>query len=76
MLHPTDGPLCDRHDLVMLDLDGVVYVGGEAVPGAPEHLARVRDRRVRCAFVTNNASRPPGVVAEHLVRIGRLRARA
>ncbi|GAA4693161.1 HAD-IIA family hydrolase [Nocardioides nanhaiensis] len=70
MLDPTDGPLCDRHDLVMLDLDGVVYVGGDAVPGAPEHLARVRGSGVRCAFVTNNASRPPAVVADHLTRLG------
>lgn len=70
MLEPTDGPLCDGHDLVMLDLDGVVYVGGEAVPGAPAHLAEVRAREVRCAFVTNNASRPPRVVADHLTRLG------
>lgn len=65
-----DTVLCERHDLVMLDLDGVVYVGGDAVPGAPEHLARIRERGVRCAFVTNNASRAPDVVAEHLRRLG------
>ena len=33
------------YDLAMLDLDGVVYVGGDAVPGAPEHLAAARDGR-------------------------------
>lgn len=70
MTDRLDTALCDRHDLVMLDLDGVVYVGGDAVPGAPEHLARVRERGVRCAFVTNNASRAPDVVAEHLARLG------
>ncbi|MBS46133.1 MAG: HAD family hydrolase [Nocardioides sp.] len=50
----------------MLDLDGVVYVGPDAVPGAAEHLAAVRDAGLRLAFVTNNASRPPATVAEHL----------
>ena len=39
------GRCATAYDLAMLDLDGVVYVGGEAVPGAPEHLADVRDGR-------------------------------
>ena len=54
----------------MLDLDGVVYIGGDAVPGAPEHLARGRGSGLRLAFVTNNASRPPATVAEHLTALG------
>ena len=70
MLGHSDHALSASHDLVMLDLDGVVYIGGEAVPGAPEHLARVREAGVRCAFVTNNASRAAATVAEHLVRLG------
>ena len=44
----------------MLDLDGVVYVGPDAVPGAPEHVAAARAAGMRVAFITNNASRPPG----------------
>ncbi|THI96324.1 HAD-IIA family hydrolase [Nocardioides sp.] len=54
----------------MLDLDGVVYVGREAVPGAAEHIAAVRSAGMRVAFITNNASRPPDEVAEHLTRLG------
>jgi HAD superfamily hydrolase (TIGR01450 family) len=54
----------------MFDLDGVVYVGDHAVPGAPEHLARVRGSGVHVAYVTNNASRPPAVVADKLTRLG------
>ncbi|MFB9312263.1 HAD-IIA family hydrolase [Nocardioides plantarum] len=54
----------------MLDLDGVVYVGPQAVPGAPEHLAAARDQGMGVAFITNNASRPPGAVAEHLGELG------
>jgi HAD superfamily hydrolase (TIGR01450 family) len=70
MLRSASRPLVDEHDLAMLDLDGVVYIGGVAVPGAPEHLAEVRRRGLRVAFVTNNASRTPAAVAAHLEDLG------
>lgn len=70
MLESSEGPLVHEHDLVMFDLDGVVYVGSEAVPGAPDRLARVRAAGAAVAFVTNNASRPPNAVVEKLARIG------
>jgi HAD superfamily hydrolase (TIGR01450 family) len=54
----------------MLDLDGVVYIGPRAVPDAPARLGDVRKAGMRLAFVTNNASRPPRVVAEHLAELG------
>jgi HAD superfamily hydrolase (TIGR01450 family) len=54
----------------MLDLDGVVYIGSDAVPGAPQHVAAARAAGMRVAFITNNASRPPGAVAEHLRALG------
>ena len=54
----------------MLDLDGVVYVGADAVPGAPAHVAAARAAGMRVAFITNNASRPPDAVAEHLRELG------
>lgn len=70
MLGSSDVPLQERHDLAMLDLDGVVYVGGDAVPGAPEHLRRARRAGLRLAFITNNAARPPERVSEHLTELG------
>ena len=60
----------DVHDAVLLDLDGVVYAGDTAVPGAPEALARLREEGTPLRFVTNNASRTPGQVAEKLVSVG------
>ncbi|KAA1416032.1 HAD-IIA family hydrolase [Nocardioides humilatus] len=54
----------------MLDLDGVVYIGGEAVAGAAAHLRATRDAGMRIAFITNNAARTPGEVAEHLSDLG------
>ena len=70
MLGSSDEALCSTYDLAMLDLDGVVYVGGAAVPGAPGRLSAVRDRGMRLAFITNNASRTPSQVAEHLQELG------
>ena len=60
----TGAPAVPRaYDVALLDLDGVVYVGPDAVPGAPEALAQARSRGMRLAFVTNNAARPPTAVA-------------
>ena len=70
MLGWSDQDLCDVHDLVMLDLDGVVYVGGAAVPGAAEAISSARQRGMRPAYVTNNASRTPDTVADHLTDLG------
>jgi len=63
-------PLVEAYDVAMFDLDGVVYIGSQAVPGAAQWLARVRESGVRVAFVTNNASRPPEEVAAHLRELG------
>lgn len=60
----------ETYDVALLDLDGVVYVGPSAVPGAVSHLAAARGLGMRLAYVTNNASRPPGAVAEHLRELG------
>ena len=62
--------LARRYDVALLDLDGVVYRGADPVPGAPQALAAARAAGMRLAFVTNNASRPPEAVADHLVELG------
>ena len=63
-------PLSAAYDVAVLDLDGVVYVGLDAVDGAPEALNRAQAGGMHLAFVTNNAARPPGVVGEHLRELG------
>ena len=47
-------PILDRYDQLILDLDGCVYVGDEATPGAVEAVAAVREAGKRVAFVTND----------------------
>jgi HAD superfamily hydrolase (TIGR01450 family) len=62
--------LVDGYDLVIFDLDGVVYLGTEPVPGAAAAVARLHERGTATAYVTNNASRGPGEVASLLASVG------
>ncbi|MEW1548882.1 HAD hydrolase-like protein [Streptomyces tsukubensis] len=62
--------LCTAYDTALLDLDGVVYAGGEAVVHAVPSLLAARDAGMRLAYVTNNALRPPDAVARHLTELG------
>ncbi|MGV9673536.1 HAD-IIA family hydrolase [Gordonia sp. NPDC003504] len=59
--------LTDVYDALLLDLDGTVFAGHRPVAGAVDTLRQV-DRTT--IFVTNNASRRPTEVAEHLVGMG------
>jgi glycerol-1-phosphatase len=51
------------YDVALLDLDGVVYIAGAAIPGAADALRTVAADGMRLAFVTNNAYRTPAAVA-------------
>ncbi|NHC47082.1 HAD-IIA family hydrolase [Motilibacter sp. K478] len=62
--------MAQAYDVALLDLDGVVYVGEHAVPRAPEALASASARGMRLAYVTNNASRTPLAVGDHLRSLG------
>jgi len=63
----TRASLRTHYDVLLLDLDGTVYRGAEAVPGAREALSEGAERLF---YVTNNASRRPGEVAKHLRELG------
>lgn len=64
---PVELPPPEAIAAIVCDLDGVVYRGAEAVPYAIEAL---RVASVPVCYATNNASRPPDVIAEHLSRLG------
>lgn len=70
MLGESKVALHTAHDLVVLDLDGVVYVGPDAVPGAAAAVVGAREAGAHVAFVTNNAARSPAAVASHLIALG------
>ncbi|MCW5251097.1 MULTISPECIES: HAD hydrolase-like protein [unclassified Streptomyces] len=62
--------LSRAYDTALLDLDGVVYAGGNAIAHAVESLAAARGDGMRLAYVTNNALRTPDAVAAHLTELG------
>ncbi|MGW7200933.1 HAD hydrolase-like protein [Streptomyces chryseus] len=62
--------LREAYDTALLDLDGVVYAGGVAVPHAVDALGVAREGGMHLAYVTNNALRTPDAVAEHLTELG------
>ncbi len=70
MLRGSDAPLQEAFDAALVDLDGVAYRGPHAIPTAPPALERARQAGMGIVFVTNNASREPGEVADHLTELG------
>ena len=63
-------PLADRFDGFLVDLDGVVWIGREPVPGSAEALRALLESGKRIVFVTNNPGKPPAAYAERLRELG------
>ena len=55
---------------VVLDLDGVLWLGDEPLPGAAEAVARFRAAGLAVGFMTNNSSLPVTGYVEKLARLG------
>jgi HAD superfamily hydrolase (TIGR01458 family) len=51
---------------ILLDVDGVLHVSGEAIPGAPRAVAELREAGHSLRFVTNNSTRPRAQLADEL----------
>ncbi len=62
--------LVEGYDTLLLDLDGVVYAGAEAIEHAVPALTSARRPGTALAFVTNNASRTPESIAAHIAELG------
>jgi HAD superfamily hydrolase (TIGR01450 family) len=65
----TEATPLDGVDLVLADLDGVIYTGRHALPHAVESINRAAES-IHVGYITNNASRTPTAVAEHLTSLG------
>ena len=63
------GSPLDGVDLLLADLDGVVYAGPHAIPFAVESINRAAES-MRVGYITNNASRTAASVAHHLSGLG------
>jgi glycerol-1-phosphatase len=59
-----------RFDGLIIDLDGVVWIGSTAVPGSVDALAELRARGTRLLFLTNNPRDSRAAYAARLTALG------
>jgi HAD superfamily hydrolase (TIGR01458 family) len=55
---------------ILLDIDGVLHVSGDPIPGAADAVAALRSDGHRLRFVTNNTTRARARLARELQAIG------
>ena len=63
-------PALARYDHVLLDLDGCLWVGDEAVDGAADAVAALREAGKGIAFLTNDVRHAPEEFVRKLWRLG------
>lgn len=59
-----------KRKAVLFDLDGVLYQGEQAVPGAAGAVAWFQERKIPHLFLTNTTSRPRSALVEKLAAMG------
>lgn len=55
---------------ILLDIDGVLHVSGEAIPGSVDAVAELRKSGHSLRFVTNNSTLPRAALADELRSLG------
>lgn len=60
----------EKYEGYLIDLDGTMYRGTECIQDAVDFVARLRKKGIPYLFVTNNSSKTPEKVAEHLKHFG------
>ncbi|MCW5952798.1 MAG: HAD-IIA family hydrolase [Propionibacteriaceae bacterium] len=70
MTDPQIPRLIDGYDAALFDLDGVIYLGPLAVPGAAETMAELAAANKAVMYVTNNAARAAETVVRQLQGLG------
>lgn len=63
-------PAAGRYDGLIVDLDGVVWLGGDPIDGAAATLARLRAGGTRVVFLTNDPQHSRATQARRLTEIG------
>lgn len=66
-------PLLASYDQAIVDLDGCVWIGPDAIPGSVEAIGALRDAGKRVAFATNNSRH---AVEEYVRRLWAIGVRA
>jgi 4-nitrophenyl phosphatase len=59
-----------QYKAYLLDLDGTLYRGSEPIPSAVRFVNRLQTLKIPYRLVTNNSTKTPQQVAEHLQTLG------
>lgn len=59
-----------KYDAYFIDLDGTLYHGDQIIPEAIDFMQELTKRNIPYLYVTNNSTKTPEQVAEHLRRLG------
>lgn len=68
--HRVVAKVFDKFQTLLLDLDGVIYTGNKVIDNAVESITTLKSKGVQVGYVTNNASRTNGAIAEQLRSFG------
>jgi HAD superfamily hydrolase (TIGR01450 family) len=69
-LHRPRSRTSAGYDGLMIDLDGVIWLGGDPIAGAADAIAALRARGIKVLFVTNEPLRSRRTIAARLTEIG------
>ncbi len=70
LIIPISEGRMEKRKSILTDMDGVLVLGREPVPGAPEFITRLLDEGRRFMVLTNNSLYPPAILQHRLKRIG------
>ena len=59
-----------NYDLLLADLDGVIYEGSVAIRDAVESINQISSQNINVGYVTNNSSRKPETIVQQLLDLG------
>ena len=62
--------LFDKFETLLLDLDGVIYEGENAIVEAVESITAINSNGIKVGYITNNSSRKPETIADQLRGFG------
>lgn len=60
----------EKFDLILFDLDGVIYIENKTTPGVIKVLKKIRENKKKLLFLTNNPAHSPREYFQKLKKIG------
>src|SRR5262249_8591354 len=58
------------YDGLIIDIDGVIWLGGDPIPGVADAVTALRGGGIQVLFLTNEPLRSRGAIADQLTEIG------